>query len=294
MLWACAGARAERISFNDALPPAAITSHKKTPVAAVEPPEAHTSVELEAALASFSVRARHARGSAAAGAIMPPMEVENWRGLLGALDVFLSRRPGDTSSFDVIRARITAEAELELDARAYGDFPDSIAQDVVGRVTRLAVRMAALRQLRVRTHEPTREDFAWPVDPVAVTSLFGKRIHPITGRYSAHWGVDLAADSGQLVSAAGRGTVVRADWSGGYGLEVEILHPGGVMTRYGHLSQRLVEIGTVVEKGDPIGLAGNTGLSTGPHLHFELWRNGKPIDPLEELGVPQAKPYAAL
>jgi murein DD-endopeptidase MepM/ murein hydrolase activator NlpD len=225
---------------------------------------------------------------------MSVQEIENWRRLMEALDALLGQRADRTSSFDVVRARITAEAELELDARTYGDFPSEIAEDVVHRTTRLAVRMAELRRLGVKTRAPARAEFEWPLQPVAVTSLYGKRIHPITKKYSAHWGVDLGAETGQLVSAAGKGTVVKAEWAGGYGLEVEIQHGGGVATRYGHLSQLLVEPGTVVDKGDPIGLAGTTGSSTGPHLHFEFLRDGKPVDPLEEMGLSRIEHMAAL
>jgi murein DD-endopeptidase MepM/ murein hydrolase activator NlpD len=122
------------------------------------------------------------------------------------------------------------------------------------------------------------------VAPVAVTSLFGRRLHPITGTLQAHQGLDLAASEGQLVATAGRGTVVRAGWCGGYGLQVEVVHAGGVHTRYGHLSRILVEPGDALEPGDVVGLAGTTGLSTGPHLHFELWRAGRALDPLRVLG----------
>jgi murein DD-endopeptidase MepM/ murein hydrolase activator NlpD len=257
------------------------------------PAEAQPSLELMGALTGFSARARHYRAAVATGAAMPEQQVSNWQDLLSTVDAFLRKRPEETSSYDVVRARFTAEAELELDARAYGDFPSEIAEDVVDRTTRLAVRMASLRHLHVRTREPAPTDFDWPVSPVAVTSLFGKRIHPITKRYSPHLGVDLAAESGQLVSAAARGTVLSAEWSGGYGLRVEIQHAGGVITRYGHLSQLLVEPGVVVDKGDPLGLAGNTGLSTGPHLHFELIRNGRPVDPLDEMGFEPAKKRAS-
>jgi murein DD-endopeptidase MepM/ murein hydrolase activator NlpD len=293
-LAACAAPRAERVSFSEVLPAAASSKPLAKRAAHPGPPEASTSLELESALASFSAKARHFRGDAKQGSSMSLVELENWRRLVAALDQFLARAPEDTSSFDVVRARITAEAELELDARVYGDFPDEIAEGVVDRVTRLGVRMAALRRLHVRTREPTRADFGWPIEPVTVTSLYGRRIHPITLRYAQHLGVDLAAATGQLVSAAGRGTVVKAEWSGGYGMTVEIQHPGNVLTRYAHLSQALVEVGTVVEKGDPVGLAGNTGLSTGPHLHFELWRNGRPTDPLDELGTLTLRPVASL
>ena len=70
-------------------------------------------------------------------------------------------------------------------------------------------------------------------------------------------------------------------------------HAGGVLTRYSHLSTTLVDVGTVVDQGDPVGLAGSTGLSTGAHLHFELWRGGHPLDPLEALSKQDDRPAIA-
>lgn len=134
---------------------------------------------------------------------------------------------------------------------------------------------------------PSRLVLDWPVEPVAVTSSFGRRPHPVTGKLRRHLGLDLAASEGQVVSTAGAGRVVRAGWRGGYGLQVEVVHEGGVHTRYGHLSRVLVKKGTLLEPGDIVGLAGNTGRSTGPHLHFELWREGRALDPLPVL-VPRA------
>jgi murein DD-endopeptidase MepM/ murein hydrolase activator NlpD len=147
--------------------------------------------------------------------------------------------------------------------------------------------VVVVRPAAVRT--AARTVLEWPVEPVAVTSLFGRRLHPITGELRAHEGLDLAAREGQLVTTAGRGTVVRAGWRGGYGLQVEVVHPGGVHSRYGHLSRILVEEGMALEPGDVVGLAGNTGLSTGAHLHFELWREGRALDPLRVLGSASAQ-----
>jgi len=152
-------------------------------------------------------------------------------------------------------------------------------------VTGLAMRMSQARHLGVNTRRGLAA-FAWPVEPVVVTSLFGRRLHPLTRIPGRHFGLDLAADEGQLVSAAAAGVVLFAGWSGAYGREIELLHPGGEVTRYGHLSQLLVEPGLRVGRGDPLGLVGNTGVSTGPHLHFEVVRDGKPCDPLVELGRP--------
>nr|WP_228530827.1 MULTISPECIES: M23 family metallopeptidase [Myxococcaceae] len=100
--------------------------------------------------------------------------------------------------------------------------------------------------------------------------------------------MDLAAREGTLVATAAEGVVLSAGWCGGYGLQVEVLHPDGLHSRYGHLSRILVEPGMVLEAGVVLGLVGSTGLSTGPHLHFELWRAGHALDPLRVLGLPLA------
>lgn len=106
--------------------------------------------------------------------------------------------------------------------------------------------------------------------PAPITSLFGWRIHPITGDRRFHAGTDLGAPMGTPVLAASRGQVESADWMGGYGLAVTINHPSAQQTLYGHLSQIFVRPGQMVEPGTVIGQVGSTGNSTGPHLHFEV------------------------
>src|SRR5206468_6043871 len=118
-------------------------------------------------LLQFASRARGLRSQGLKGAPMPPAQAENWSALLANLDGFLARSAAQTSSFDLIRARVVLEAEIEDDGRAYGDFPDGLADSVVEHVTRVAVRMAQVRALGERPAR--RSDFVWPVDPVAVT-----------------------------------------------------------------------------------------------------------------------------
>ncbi len=121
--------------------------------------------------------------------------------------------------------------------------------------------------------------FCWPARG-ALTSTFGPRIHPIYKVPSFHAGVDLALPEGTPVHAAANGRVVLADWHEGYGLLVVLDHGDGYTTYYGHLARLLVQAGQYVEAGQRIALSGNTGLSTGPHLHFEVRHNDTPVDPL--------------
>ncbi len=247
--------------------------------------EAAPSVELQAALLMFGARARSLRAGVPRGSPTPAVEQGNWREVSAAVDAFLDRTAAETSSYDLVRARATLEAELEFDEQTYGDFPPAFAERTQDQVTELAVRMAQVRLLGVRTRHGLAA-FEWPLEPVVVTSLFGRRLHPLAHVYRPHNGVDLAAQEGQMVNAASAGIVLSAGWQGAYGQAVMLQHEGGVATRYGHLSQVFVEPGDQVERGDSLGLAGNTGVSTGPHLHFEIVRDGRPRDPLAELGPP--------
>lgn len=119
--------------------------------------------------------------------------------------------------------------------------------------------------------------------PGGVISGFGMRMHPIKNIRKMHTGIDLQANTGTPVHAAGDGIVQLAGQSrGGYGIQVEINHGDyGYMTKYAHLSEILVKPGDEVKRGDVIGYSGNTGLSKGPHLHYEVIREGRKIDPID-------------
>lgn len=118
-----------------------------------------------------------------------------------------------------------------------------------------------------------------PVD-ARVSSAFGTRTHPISGERHHHAGVDFAAPAGTPVLAAADGVVEFAGQRGGYGNLVVLRHPDGTETRYAHQRDLAVRAGDRVEAGAPLGTVGSTGRSTGPHLHFELRRDGVPVDPL--------------
>ena len=122
--------------------------------------------------------------------------------------------------------------------------------------------------------------FIKPISGGRLTSRFGRRKAPTKGATSTHNAVDWGIPRGSSVVASSGGTVTKAGWGGGYGYCVFIKHPGGAETRYAHLSKVLVSVGQTVKQGQKIALTGNTGVSTGPHLHFELRLNGKPVDPL--------------
>ena len=126
-------------------------------------------------------------------------------------------------------------------------------------------------------------EFYWPVDSYLLSSLFGPRIHPITGEYKNHNGIDFCADYGQPIYSCMDGVVIEADgggnWNGGWGNYVMIEHESGLVTIYAHCSNVYVTAGDMVKAGDKIASIGSTGMSTGPHLHLEVIKEGIKIDP---------------
>lgn len=122
-----------------------------------------------------------------------------------------------------------------------------------------------------------------PISGGRLSSNFGRRNRPTKGASSYHKGIDWAIPTGTAVMASSAGTVARAGWGSGYGYVVYINHADGRQTRYGHLSKVLVSTGQTVSQGQKIALSGNTGVSTGPHLHFEILINGSQVNPLKYL-----------
>lgn len=146
------------------------------------------------------------------------------------------------------------------------------------QVRRFLEHLATTPEGRQRALQPFSGHLALPVNG-PITSGFGPRFHPLLKRFKLHTGVDIAAPIGTPVYAAAEGVVVHAGWLGAYGNAVIIDHGGGVSTLYGHLSSINVSPGQTVAQGELIGGIGSTGLSTGPHLHFEKRFRGTPINP---------------
>jgi len=124
-----------------------------------------------------------------------------------------------------------------------------------------------------------------PVSDGWLSSYFGYRTDPFTGRPEFHEGVDIAGKMGEPVVAVAAGVVTYAGKRSGYGNLVEISHGNGFVTRYGHNSAILVAVGDTVSKGQAVALMGSTGRSTGPHVHFEVWRGGKAVNPIKYLNA---------
>jgi murein DD-endopeptidase MepM/ murein hydrolase activator NlpD len=124
--------------------------------------------------------------------------------------------------------------------------------------------------------------FLFPVSGGQITSTFGRRFHPIKKVYRTHEGIDIGKGLGTPIMAADNGTVVESRASSGYGSKVVIDHGNGLQTLYAHMYQKdvKVRVGQSVKKGQVIALMGSNGWSTGPHLHFEVHKSGRPVDPV--------------
>jgi murein DD-endopeptidase MepM/ murein hydrolase activator NlpD len=301
----CATGSASKMSFSEAgfhvaPSPAPLSDVAHEPEGPVAPPVAVPAPEsvatelaagppIDAVLVRFALEARARRGRLPAREGFPPEAVAAWQGLAGELDRYLARALPQTPLLELVRARVTVEAEWDYDVRRYGPAPGEVEEAVHSRAARLARRADAARSLGFTLFaKPPPAKLRWPVEQAGLSSLFGMRVHPVEGRRRMHQGVDLAAAAGRVVSSAAAGWVVRAGWTGGYGLMVEVRHPGDLTTRYSHLSAILCTPGDSVDPGRPLGLVGRTGLATGPHLHFEVWRGGEPRDPLPWLGLASA------
>ncbi|RMD80599.1 MAG: M23 family metallopeptidase [Gammaproteobacteria bacterium] len=151
---------------------------------------------------------------------------------------------------------------------------------LAGRARGLALLESWYLERRLRRSTTPR---GRPVRHGWVSSRYGWRTDPFTGLRAFHQGVDVAGRAGEPVRAVADGVVTWAGRRYGYGLLVEIAHGRGYVTRYGHNREVLVQVGQRVRQGEVIARMGSTGRSTGPHVHFEVLRDGRPVDPLPYL-----------
>jgi murein DD-endopeptidase MepM/ murein hydrolase activator NlpD len=205
---------------------------------------------------------------------------------LNALGQRLSRMAGlDKREFDfsVEPAMGGPEASRGLSSLAVPDFVKTLER-VSGQIEHKSERLAALestlmdKQLHAAVYPA-----GWPTDGGWVSSGFGLRSDPFTGRTAYHEGVDIASRFGSSIKAMGGGVVSYAGEKDGYGLTVEVTHGNGYTTRYAHCKAVLVRVGDRIAKGQEVALVGTTGRSTGPHLHFEVLRDGKAVNPASYL-----------
>jgi len=160
--------------------------------------------------------------------------------------------------------------------------PDFIKEleRVSGQIDRKSKRLGALESsLMDKQLQAAVYPAGWPTDGGWVSSGFGVRSDPFTGRTAFHEGVDIASRFGSVIKAMGGGVVSFAGHKDGYGVTVEINHGNGYTTRYAHCKTVLVRVGDRITKGQDVAQVGSSGRSTGPHLHFEVLRDGKSVNP---------------
>jgi murein DD-endopeptidase MepM/ murein hydrolase activator NlpD len=198
---------------------------------------------------------------------------------------------GASETADAITT-ILRHTGVELASISTEDQPNGIGGPFVDPMTTSGVFDASLDQLdaalnRLESVRETARDlpFGNPAPGHGITSRFGNRIDPFLGRLALHAGIDFQAETGDEIKATGAGKVIAAGPASGYGNMVEIDHGQGITTRYGHMSRILVDVGDVVAAGDMIGRAGATGRATGPHVHYEVRRDGNAINPLHFLNA---------
>ncbi len=200
-----------------------------------------------------------------------------WRNFLNDLEpLWTDPRTGSQA----VRLYVVVEAELDLCQRQWGPAPEVI-REALGAVRGELARRGGWRPAPSRPAE-----LEWPVSPIIVTSVFGYRHDPIEGRRRFHGGIDLGGHIGDPVTAATTGRVVFAGWRHGYGRLVVLRHGSEAETWYAHLSRLFVKQSDLVLTGDVVGLMGDSGRTTGPHLHFEVRRGPEPLDPQAWIGRP--------
>lgn len=211
------------------------------------------------------------RSARAAG--LPARIVSEYLRQMGhAVDV--SRDIGRRDRFEIIVAHRRAETgETQMGELLYAGLLN-------GRSNVSLMRWGNKGEFFWQTGEAVRKGLIrTPVAGARMSSGFGMRFHPVLRYSRMHQGVDFAAATGTPILASAGGTIVFSGWGGGYGNVVVIDHGKGMRTRYAHMHRINVRNGQRVEQGQNIGQVGSTGLSTGPHLHYEVWNNGKPVDP---------------
>lgn len=208
---------------------------------------------------------------------------------LNALGQRLARMGGlDKREFDFTAGPAMGgpEPARGLSSMSVPDFLKTL-EGLSGQIERKSERLAALesslldKQLKAAVYPA-----GWPTVGGWVSSGFGQRSDPFTGRSAFHDGVDIASRFGSEIKAVGGGVVSYAGEKDGYGCVVEVNHGNGYITRYAHCKAALVRVGDRVTKGQSVALVGTTGRSTGPHLHFEVLRDGRAVNPSSYLKSP--------
>ncbi|MDH3311260.1 MAG: peptidoglycan DD-metalloendopeptidase family protein [Gammaproteobacteria bacterium] len=203
---------------------------------------------------------------------------------LNALGSRLTRMAGlDAREFNFSVEAAMGGPEKSASSANPPELMDSLDR-LTREIERQQERLSALENLLLdRKLNAAVTPSGWPVEGGWISSGFGMRADPFNGHQSQHDGVDIASNMGSLILAVGDGVVSHSGEKAGYGLLVEITHESGLTTRYAHTHTVLVRVGDRVQKGQAIAQIGTSGRSTGPHLHFEVVRNGTSVNPMRYL-----------
>lgn len=191
----------------------------------------------------------------------------------------------DSREFDFGTAPATGGPEEESGQPVQAPDITRLIDDLEGRLEQRTSQLGAIERVLLR--QELREQIVPDGLPVLRgfrSSGFGWRQDPFTGHSALHKGIDFAGNHGDAIIAVGAGVVSFAGVKDGYGITVEVTHGDGYVTRYAHNSQLNVRVGEMVSRGKQIARMGSTGRSTGTHLHFEVLRNGAPVNPLAYIG----------
>lgn len=258
-----------RMTATEAVQPVDFVQHRAVAPLPVEAPVAHASA---AASGPLRIRGRVSDGlywSLRAAGASPQVAAQYLAALASQIDV---GEVSANSSFDMVLGPGATLLYAGL-SRVGERQVDLVKWTANGRSEWIDADNADQPQ-------QTSSGMTWPVNG-HITSYFGYRYHPILHFSRFHAGIDIGASWGSPIVAAADGEVASAGWAGGYGRSVHIAHGGGMVTTYNHMSQIVAQPGTFVHAGQLIGYVGSSGLSTGPHLHYEVLKNGTPVNPLD-------------
>jgi len=223
---------------------------------------------------------------------------------LDALAIKLGSLQAKLMRLEAIGERLVSAVDVDIDKEVFKENPamgsasdgeegqTQTAVDLLAGIDRLSNQLATQDQQlttleKVLTERDVKKEVVPSGMPVKgyISSGFGGRVHPISGKYKGHKGVDIPGKTGTKIKAVAGGVVIKSGRVSGYGNMVEVKHADGLTTLYGHNKKNIVKKGDIIEKGETVALLGSTGRSTGPHVHFEVRKHGNAVNPMRYINA---------